>query len=804
MKKVILLIFYLPGLIQAQSECRGYIGNEVFQANQIGATFSPQGGKFSDYDYGFFKAPYTSDLSASTIFASAPWIGGYSQSELKVAGTTFGFSHQDYYTGPLGPGATTYPELCGYFEDIWAVTRTEIEAHILDASDGTVDDHIPAVFGWPAQGNLYFSQFNSFELPADHNGGWADFNDLNGNNLYEPQSGEYPLIRLKGKPYIPEQIFWMVFNDQGLHEESNGNPLGVEMQLTVYGFNCENSSVLNSTLFNNYKILNQGVANLDSVYFGMWTDYDLGCSEDDYVGCDSLRYTEFVYNDVVDGDGGYCSSGARTYGDYPPVQSMTYLSHPMHSFLADGLHPANHDESPDSPEEFYSLLNGHWSDGTPIIPDSSGYNPGFQGGSTHFLYPGDPRDPLQWSWYQESIHFGDPRTVSSVYLDSLRPKESVVVETAYMFHQDSSLDHLEQVGFMYSNLDSLFKWISDSTLSCVRSPACIGRDCVWPGDFYHNGIADHYDILYWGVMKDSLGHKRNGRINWDGHSADPWTLTLPGDLNAKHGDGNGNGIVNEEDIDRNIRHYLYTNPYYEPQELFPVGPEIVLSSRPMAPNGQIKDILIMAGIDFDQVLGLAYEIDFDTSIYTMDPYLRIPICPDYPDILCLHHEGYLPVDPYFEVSPRYGFVKTDHQEIHIEQGFTFERVFKGLVLKEGVSPADIPDTVVIRLKNLIAIDADGNDLQIGAAPLLVPKGEIVGLNDPSKYATTIYPNPADKFIYMDAGIDSEVQILSIHGQILRQLEVNDITKPIDVSGLTPGVYFLRFQNSGRVVKFLKQ
>ena len=80
-------------------------------------------------------------------------------------------------------------------------------------------------------------------------------------------------------------------------------------------------------------------------------------------------------------------------------------------------------------------------------------------------------------------------------------------------------------------------------------------------------------------------------------------------------------------IDRNIRHYLYTNPYYEPQDLFPAGPEIELTSRPMAPNGQIKDIGIRAGIDFDNVLGLAYEIDFDTSIYTLNEALRIPICP---------------------------------------------------------------------------------------------------------------------------------------------------------------------------------
>ena len=108
MKNLLLFIVCLPGLVQAQSECRGYIGDEVFQANRIGALFSPQGGKFSDFNSGFFKAPYTSDASPSTIYASAPWIGGFREGELKVAGSSFGFARQDITPG-LSVQASTYP-----------------------------------------------------------------------------------------------------------------------------------------------------------------------------------------------------------------------------------------------------------------------------------------------------------------------------------------------------------------------------------------------------------------------------------------------------------------------------------------------------------------------------------------------------------------------------------------------------------------------------------------------------------------------------------------------------------------------
>ncbi len=480
---------------------------------------------------------------------------------------------------------------------------------------------------------------------------------------------------------------------------------------------------------------------------------------------------------------------------------MTYISHPMHSFIADGLHPGNHDVTPETPVGFYTLLNGRWVDGTPITPDSSGYNPGFQGNATRFLYHGDPRDPLQWSWYQESIAFGDPRTVSSVYLSTLQPNEGAIVETAYMFHQDSSLDHLGQVGFMYANIDSLFKLIADSTLSCVRGQTCLGRDCVWPGDFNHNGIADHYDLLYWGVMKDSLGDKRDGRINWDGHFADPWTLNLPGGLNAKHGDGNGNSIVNAEDLERNITHYLYTNPYYQEVDLYPEGPEIVLSSIPMGVDGSIRRIYVTAGVLLENVLGLAYELDFDTALYYIDP-LRVIKCPADSNMVCINSADYAPEDPYFETSPRYGFVKADHQAISIEEGFLFDRIFGGLRLKEGVSLADVPDTVIIRLKNLIAIDANGNDLHIGANQLVLTKTDIVGIEDPSPSSVHVFPNPSDGFISIHTDMETGVEIFTIQGRKIMDLTASDIRKPVDVSALPSGIYVLRVLASGESIKLI--
>ena len=792
----LLMSFLFGSMLQAQTQCAGDSYGNVFQANRIGAFISPRGSNFFDFSDGYFKIPYESEDSPITIFASSPWIAGFADGELKLAGTRHVTLRQDYYLGPLSPDNTVYTDACDHFNKVWSVSRGNIEKHIQDYADNNfIDSPVSSIFGWPAEKNASFETYNGFALPSDHVGGWAEFHDANGNNIYEPHQGEYPHILLKGKAYIPESISWTVYNDQGDHEQSGGSPLGVEIQQTVFGFHCDENYVLNNTLFISHEIINQSQKIIDSTFFGLWTDYDLGCSEDDYIGSDSTRNTEFAYNeDDEDGDvNSECTTGKSTYGQHSPVQSMTFLSHDMNSFTVEyRLGPGY-----DNPEGQYNLMQGLWADGSPMVPVGDGFDESGSG-TTKFLFHGDPRDENQWSWYHTDQIFNDPGTISTVFLDELTPGNAQVVETAYTFHQDLSLNHLDQIGFMYANIDSLLTYIEDIEKTCTRFPVCSNEDCVWPGDFDHNGIADHFDLLYWGVMKDSTGSMRDGLINWNGHFADPWSLELPTGLNSKHGDGNGDGITNLDDLDRNLAHFLLTNPYYEPHSLYPEGPEIIITSESNPELTAFRNIQIHAGTAIPNVLGLAYQLDYDTSLYDIRS-LRIPLCPLDSNIICITDEIYNPGPENNDRNTRYAFVKTDHATFDIEEGFLFDRVFGGLVLKENVSPDDVPDSVVIRLKNLIAIDAEGNDLHIGSMPLVFYKEDITDIQDLHRDELLIYPNPANNEIYIDAPENSVVEIISLQGEIVDQ-HVLKADKKISVINYHPGMYVVRIPSLARIAK----
>jgi hypothetical protein len=799
------VFFLFTALVNAQDLCPATKNGYVFQANRIGAFFSARGSKFFDFHNGYFKAPYTSEKSPSTIFACSPWMGGYVNNELRLTGQTYATPRVDLFTGPLGPSAVPYDN-CYQFDRVWSVSRDEIEQHIQDyAMDGIIDDTLSNVFGWPAQGNSFFSKINGFDLPTDHQGGWADFADVNQNGIYEPQFGEYPIVYLKGQSQIPQLISWMVFNDKGEHLESKGIPLGIEFQLTVFGFNCVDNYVLNNALFNSYKIINQGADEIDSTYFGMWTDYDLGCASDDFLGSDSIRNTEFVYNDGADGDVGFdCSTGSSTYANYPPVQSMTYLSHPMHSLINYSRWYEGQFYTPRSPDEFYHLLSGQWPDGTPIAAHGNGYDTMNQDATTRFLYYGDPRDTTQWSEIQEDQPHVDEKPVSSVFLDTFKPGEITTIETAYSFHQDSSLNALEQVGFMYTNVDSLLKIVNDIGGHCQLLPTCIERDCVWPGDFNHDGIADHYDLLNWGILKEQLGSKRNGQINWTGHFADNWTLELPNQVNAKHGDGNGNGVINDEDLDRNLFHFLFTNPYYENHDSFPEGPEVVIDAENMMASGEIRSVYILMGKTVQNVLGLAYQFDIDTTLYYFDSPFNKIFCPADSNVICIGDNAYSPENIFITGLPRFAFVKTNHEEITLDSGFLLHRLFNAFKLRDGITLDDVPDTVVIRLKNLIALDSQGNDLHVGAMTAKVPKYDVTATTDADSNDFQLYPNPANNTLSIETELNSDILIFNLQGQLLKKIHSSDIHQPVDISSLAPGLYFLKFTGYGGSYKFVKQ
>ena len=265
------------------------------------------------------------------VFASGPWLGAKVDGEIRVA---IGGYAQEYGPGIILPS--------GLPDDPY---KAEHKVYKIVKGDTASSDYInwPVVYGAPVDGN--------------------------------------------GRPLIlGDQTLWCVYNDADpyLHNTDEGStePLGVEIQQTTYAFDYRQP--LGNTVFVRFKIINKGTHTLDSTYFSLWCDPDIGGSSDDYVGCDSALCVGFGYN-ATDSD--------PIYGSRPPCVGYDLLQGPLGDSGAElGMTSFSRfvlGGDPGNGTETYNLMRGLNSDGSSVIDPTTGL-------PARYAVLGDPVSGTGW------------------------------------------------------------------------------------------------------------------------------------------------------------------------------------------------------------------------------------------------------------------------------------------------------------------------------------------------------------------------------------------------------------------------
>ncbi|HMQ88579.1 MAG TPA: T9SS type A sorting domain-containing protein [Flavilitoribacter sp.] len=410
--------------------------------NNVRARLNSAGDVWWDGDDGRYVVPKVPPgvPEVSSIFAGAVWLGGKTPAgEFKVATQTYGRGSGsfDFWSGPLVPDGpsrgTTSRDTCAAWDRFFVVTGDEIRLHIANYKEnlqnGTEyrEEDIPAgVKGWPGKRNPFFSEIHNFDLP-DTEQGLAGFWDENLDGYYNPLDGDYPVIEIRGcvTPQFPDEMIFWIYNDAGnTHEESDGLPIRMEVQVQAFAY--KTSDEINNMTFQRYKLVNRAVESIDSMYFAMWVDPDLGCYTDDYVGCDIDRSLAFVYNkDAADGTTGtICDGGVQTYGTNIPLLGVDYFRGPLNEngeeigmssftyYNNGGVDPTPLPPTtdPQTVQEYYYYLSGRWRDGTPFTFGDDGYN---DGAPIRYAFPDPPNQTDGWSMCAEDLPVGDRRTVQA-------------------------------------------------------------------------------------------------------------------------------------------------------------------------------------------------------------------------------------------------------------------------------------------------------------------------------------------------------------------------------------------------------
>lgn len=268
----------------------------------------------------------------------------------------------------------------------------------------------------------------------------ADFYDGDGNGIYNSAdlNGDGKWNADEDRPdLIGDITAWCVYNDgvpRALRRLTDVEPQGIEIHQTVFGFASREN--IGNMLFVRYRLINKSTKadRLDSVYFSVITDSDIGDYYDDLTGCDSTVDAGYVYNKTAD----------AVYGMNAPVFLTNFLQGPV-AYIPDiTFTDTNGNGQFDAGENFLSVASNVKGTikgidtlfGAKNLPMTSfthlltyqGHEPG---GNSRFDYRnwqiggmshnGTPIDPCTWafgsgitdplncgSWNPKYIYSGDP------------------------------------------------------------------------------------------------------------------------------------------------------------------------------------------------------------------------------------------------------------------------------------------------------------------------------------------------------------------------------------------------------------
>jgi hypothetical protein len=370
---------------------------------------------------------------------------------------------------------------CNLWDQHFAIYATDI-IPCINAYQASGNVSVPAsvvtssdsnMIRWPGKGNPYLSAEG-----YDVSGILAPFFDANGDGIYNPLDGDYPAIRQGGTAtinagsgcdslrsiactaYADEMVFW-VMNDVGnTHTASNGSPIGIQVNALAFAF--QDTNEINDMTFYTYNIINKSGGVLSQTYLSQFTDVDLGCANNDRVGCDTSRNMAIQYNGYVQSgtqqngvtcdEGSVCPTSEVGYGCSLPmigiqllqgatdtsINPVTQLPNQLGMtdfwYFTNGVPAAISD--PSTPATFRNYQTGFWADGTPWTYGSNGY-----GGSipVSYAFTGDPSIASLWSECNTltvtPIPAGDRRFVQSSGPFTFMPCESQFLTLAVVFVQ---------------------------------------------------------------------------------------------------------------------------------------------------------------------------------------------------------------------------------------------------------------------------------------------------------------------------------------------------------------------------------
>ncbi len=313
----------------------------------------------------------------------------------------------------------------------------------------------------------------------------------------------------------------------------------------------------------------------------------------------------------------------------------------------------------------------------------------------------------------------------------------------------SIFDSLREKSQKRTMAGSFKKIILYSILLCLATSS--NGQLIWPGDVNNNGIVNGVDVLFFGIAHGSSGPVRPGaNANWTGQNiGDIWSQDFPNGINYAYADCDGNGVINEEDLDEVIKENIFqTHGDVTPDEYSSgtPGESPPLQLIPQNNNVQPGELII-----FDVLLG--------TEDMPIENFYGIAFTLKYNDDFIFLNEW------EFEDESNAWYDPSGDSSLHLsEEDSNTDRIEVGITRTNQQSISGqgklgevsiviedivfgLQDTLNLEVESIMLIDKDLNTLSV------VGDSAYVIVSSPNKTETplnqetaTVFPNPETEII----------------------------------------------------------
>lgn len=450
----------------------------------------------------------------SSIYSSSLWIGAeLPDGGLAVAAErNYNPIEKDFFFGPVADNSMGLDFQS--YNRVFPINISDINQHIawhncLQNQSCDISLSFPnysisqSIIDWPAHGNV--SNGESFYL--------APFEDVDGDGVYNPENGDYP--KMKGD----EAVFY-ILNDMKVHNVSGGASLGIEVQVMVYSYDTNIESI-NNTVYVNYKIYNRSkVVNFSTVKIGVYTDFDIVCPSNDFLGCDTNRNMYYGYNSILNDSLNISQNSCSPETAGAPAQGVKFLNEAMDRFSYYGSSGGGTGAPTTAPyywpTQFYNYLSSGWKDGSSLYYGGDGYygNTGVTNVQSNYAFSSNPSSAGGWTQTED----GDVKGLGIIEKQNFNGGDVICFDLAYIFNLDKTVSNLENVNQLLVASDEVQNFYENNQLGCDHLFTSVGEEksqviepLVYPNPFSDKTTISFNRNIEEGKLDlfNSLGQKVN-------------------------------------------------------------------------------------------------------------------------------------------------------------------------------------------------------------------------------------------------------------------------------------------------------